>query len=366
MNYILCVSPLHILTAIAIKQTYFQNQKMKMILLDYSAGSEEMRDKLEQSGQFDSVIYFEGAKIWHRYEEKKNKLFVFSFLMKDARYLRDQGIDIYDISGLIFPYRDPLSTLIAKELFKNKIDCTYSYYDDGCAAYANENNVGMESQYPGRMELFFKVPIRYYIPHVAYMYSPGEYKHYEYFNIKKIEIPDDRDYLRTINGLFDYVEYQERSFIFFDQCGNDQTSERYVNTDSSILQLLNESFDKTELYVKKHPKRRGKLYENDGWAIYPVKQTVPFEISVLNMKNINEVTLMSGCSAACFTPKMLFGYEPRVVFLYKVLSNMFGEENISKLDVAVESLRVLYKDKKKICVPKSKEELYECLRRKEV
>ena len=67
--------------------------------------------------------------------------------------------------------------------------------------------------------------------------------------------------------------------------------------------------------------------------------------------------LMSFFSTASFTPKLLYGKEPYLIFL----DNMTGCEFLNSADF-VRGLKSLYRDPKKIMQPKSEDELFEIIK----
>ena len=74
----------------------------------------------------------------------------------------------------------------------------------------------------------------------------------------------------------------------------------------------------------------------------------------LNIQNIDDLVFVSKFSTACFTPKMLLGAEPTIIFVKNLYKNYVGTR-IS--DALIEKLRESYEHKDRIYVPNSYEEL---------
>lgn len=77
MIAILCTSPLHIMTAFSLKMNQLQNEDVQMILLDYSVDSEDLKEKILETGVFDAVHYLKAKSIFRKYA--KDKLFEQNF-----------------------------------------------------------------------------------------------------------------------------------------------------------------------------------------------------------------------------------------------------------------------------------------------
>lgn len=67
--------------------------------------------------------------------------------------------------------------------------------------------------------------------------------------------------------------------------------------------------------------------------------------------------LVSDFSMAQVTPKMIADKEPYLIFIYKLLYNNLNEKEINSFEKQIELIRSIYKDKEKIFIPGSLEEL---------
>ena len=87
---------------------------------------------------------------------------------------------------------------------------------------------------------------------------------------------------------------------------------------------------------------------------YHVPYIKPYDCWELLVNEINDNCrgFISVFSTAAFTPKLLYGLEPRVIFLYKLLSNEFYNA-----DNVVMRMKKIYKQPERICVPENIEQL---------
>lgn len=336
MISILCTSPLHIMTAIAIKNEYYIDKEVSLILLDYSYNIGEMIPRIKKTNIFYNVYFIHAKDIFIKYNSRKS--FMFYFLVNGKKIITQSGLELKKIDELLFPYRDPITTVIAKYLGDN---CKYIYFDDGIASYVDPNVV--ICQHPSRIEHnVFSITDEYYNPKVGYFFSP------ELSEIsiekRKIEIPRSTDYIDIVNYVFGYENFPSRKVIVFDQCDN-TTQDTGMDKDEvySLISYIKKAFDIKDVYVKKHPKRTGVYYEAAGLDILPVKSGVPFEVCILNEKNINELVLVSDFSTASFMPGLLFDAKPRLIFLYHSM-NFYKEKEKIEFDKFIKKFKMLYSE----------------------
>jgi hypothetical protein len=130
------------------------------------------------------------------------------------------------------------------------------------------------------------------------------------------------------------------------------------NTDNfkdSILQYTS--------LVRKRVYEKGGIYrphpnEDTLWAMESRRSAANFlelswELGVAPYLNSHDI-LISYFSSACFVPKVLFGREPTLIFLYK----LFDEEFLGA-EVFIEKFRTLYTLDNKVIVPESLNQLME-------
>ena len=87
-----------------------------------------------------------------------------------------------------------------------------------------------------------------------------------------------------------------------------------------------------------------------------------WEIMCANIDFSNKI-LISHCSTALYTPKFIFDQEPIVIFLFDMLVDdvLQSLNQMHAFEIFVDRLKETYRDKEKVFLPKSKEELLEYL-----
>ena len=86
---------------------------------------------------------------------------------------------------------------------------------------------------------------------------------------------------------------------------------------------------------------------------------VPFESLLADIDTENFI-LITTDSSATLTPKYMFDKEPYVIYLYHITQNRL-ESDIQNRDQLVQNLKNMYKNKEKIFVPNTLEELRDIL-----
>ena len=350
MKVIICSSPFHILLSFALKEQYYSKDEVSILLMNYSADADKLYVKLKETSIFKEIYFVKDKKLFIKYNS--SYIYRVYFLKYGNKLLDDINFPWRDVDELIYPYHDPILYLIARNQLINNIKCKYSYYDDGTAAYVDYKNALVEKA--GKIETLFNVPLRVYRPDRLYLVAPNIFDKKGYCNIIKLTLPKTDEFVNKVNDFFGYVKCEHRRYIFFDQCTNVEGGVLDNEELAGVFHFLKENFHRHEIYIKKHPKRKKTVFEENGWDIFPQDCFVPFEVCLLNEK-VDNLVLISDFSTATIMPKLLFESEPTVVYLYKVLS-LFKGNNRNHVCRLVDKLKCIYKDTNKIIVPSTFDE----------
>lgn len=124
----------------------------------------------------------------------------------------------------------------------------------------------------------------------------------------------------------------------------------------NIVSWMRPYQDKT--LVRPHP-RDTDLDLYDGFALDTKGEMWELMISQMDM---DRILLMASYSTAQVTPKLLYDKEPWLVFTYH-LATASSEESKSRYDLLVKELSDTYRNKHRIMVPNSVQELSDCLKK---
>jgi hypothetical protein len=117
--------------------------------------------------------------------------------------------------------------------------------------------------------------------------------------------------------------------------------------ENKVLEILKEHFG-NRLILRRHP-----IMKNEKKGDFRYDEDYDMWELVVAERITNNNILISSYSTAQMTPKLLFGKEPRVVFLYNILS---PQKNI-RLEQSYTDFNNLYCNAQRVIAPKTIEEL---------
>lgn len=191
--------------------------------------------------------------------------------------------------------------------------------------------------------------------HKRYVYEPSLIRVPQSGEINRISKIDKNDYdLKwKINSIFGYEEeldsFSGKKIIILEQAPRKEPIDMV-----GLWTKISGYIDKKVTIVKAHPRQKESILREVGFSMYE-RYTIPWEVLSFN-QNMSDKALFSIFSTACVYPKLMYGEEPRVILLYKLIDNdytFFGNGMVS----FVEGVRELYSDKDKFFIPNTWGEL---------
>ena len=235
-----------------------------------------------------------------------------------------------------------------------------NYYEDGTASYFLDL---IKWEYPlYQRVLYFLVgnhlkkayPNKIYLNNVK-MYIGGMSN-----NVCQNLLIDENDicYKNMIKAIFpiDVHKYLDKKTIYFTQPL--YTIKGYNSKVKTLLDdVENHIFSMNRLILRIHPldKSDYNLPENSL-----DRESGSWEIVCEEAVSNNSV-LVGYYSTAQFTPTLLFKKEPYILFLYKLLPELYNGYKLVQMEKTVSLLESQYKDKRKIMIPKSMEEMIDMM-----
>lgn len=161
-----------------------------------------------------------------------------------------------------------------------------------------------------------------------------------------------KEYRQMISEIFyksGKSTYQSKSIVYLTQ--------PYDEIDKGLSESVRKAVDKLKQFekcgiVRKHPRDNMNIdigfqqdCTNSIWEL------------VCDKEITNKHILISLCSTAQIMPKILYGKEPWIVFLYEMFSYK-NNPNVKRTFAQItDRIKAAYVDKNKICIPKSEDEL---------
>ena len=171
----------------------------------------------------------------------------------------------------------------------------------------------------------------------------------------------DSEFIRIMNDI-----YSDSSKNEMENCKCVYFHQPYISEDKSIMKKIDEeenqivqqlqNYFKEGFYIKLHPRDDLSLFPN----CQKLNSNVPWEVMVLNKKNISDMLLVGGPSTTLVTPKITFDCEPYVLYLgvlFQYWKDFSTEDDGNNIDLLFNSIKQLYRNKEKFLIPESKIEV---------
>ncbi len=231
------------------------------------------------------------------------------------------------------------------------------WYDDGLSSYCvSPRSFGHGVFYDSVMKML-KLAHYKYRPGRLYVNNSRMAKTKD-FTIHSLPLLDSKNPASCeLKQVFGYSEEKSRLKSFkLIVLGQVLNSMQGYNGDE-MLHLLNESgMNKQDILIRKHP--RDKADYSDYNVDFGDNM---WELECMEAVREEQV-LVSCCSTAQLTPKLLANKEPYLVFLFKLCLNN-DSPLISVNTDAVNTIKEMYVNKEKICIPENVNELSEFINR---
>lgn len=309
------------------------NYSADLIVLNAFDGAKEIVDILKKGSVFDSV--------WLIEKRKKNTHFkTFIHLLFPKNNIKEY-ISCYDFENKYDYINTPKYSNVIASIWQMNKKAKLQLLDEGLATY--NATVALESHstlYRNFYRFFngfkdFNDYKRVYVNNLDFVIS----KNSKYCQIPK-SLKIKKEIFSNFNGLIN--DEIEKNIIWFDQYYEEHNKKKVIETTLEELKKY-----KDEILFFPHPR---KPYTADDFLCQKEKNL--WEIRLINDETINNKCLITYNSTACFSPKIMFDYEPYIIMVYS-LDNTHSRN----FDENVNRLLNIYRDKEKIMIPKTEEEL---------
>ena len=331
-------TPLHVLNVLS----FVLSRNIKnsdLFLVCQFPGSEKIADKVTEKGVFEHVYTI------HNYRIKQHellKVFVGALFPKAfINYLTGEKVKTKNYDDVYISVPTRITDIF---LFACKKGYKLYGYDDGMGSYIKHDyTIQLGSKYLKYLNLIGRKRVDY---KTLYLRSISLFNGNDEYSIEPLldKQLDDSE-LQLINDVFSYTTPKEeyyQKFIYLNQPSVDFPNPS-LHDEVEIKLLNNTRLDKDQLIVRLHPRET----DTSKYTHYSI-DTTNQQWELLCREKVNDNTTIIGLfSTAQFTPKMLYDLEPNVVFTYRLFSDIPGSQ-IEQFDALVELLRNSYKDKTKI------------------
>ena len=357
-----CTTPYQIITAI----NYVLGRKLEadIYIVPQFKDSVSVAENLGKLSIFNHVFLVDTSKI-EMYKKRKCKVFLHLGIV--INYLRIKSIvsrfysDDIIYQELYVSSKANIGRLLRLYYIKKRYDFQTIYFDDGESSYDNRNII-----YPSTIDyiiqrlLFGEKAV--HINSNLLLYSPQLYKELNPNSKIPVTLLDpikqDEESRQLFNKVFKFTEssYIKEDVIILDIIKEENLLKNESNIINKIYSLIINKFGKENTIIKKHP--RDNAEEIIDYKYYR-NQTIPFEVLLLNM-NLQNKILITISSTAVTIPKLLFGQEPKVIYLGNLVKTKQG--NIANKKGYYEACRKMYSNPDYFMIPKTVEEFEQIIK----
>ena len=324
------------------------NYESDLILLNAFNGAKEIVEILKKENSFSNVYIIERFKN----EGLLHSISSFMDIIIPNRYINKSGIldnlsNKYDY--LVVPKVSKITLSIWLLNKKAKIQL----FEEGMGTYYGGKHMCYE--YGTHQDLYQKLNGNKQFSDYEAVYL-NDSRLYQDSDIDKvIEIPKyNKKYLEELKDKFSNVAFKDTNKNIY-WIGQYLIG---VNSGDNINETITNCLDKHKKDVIFCPHPRIKIDIDE--SIEKLEFNKIWELSLLNINNIENKCFLSIYSTAIFSAKLLYDQEPYMILTIKLLKNE-ENEHFKTMENIIELFKKTYRNPEKIMMPETIEELKGCI-----
>ena len=292
------------------RRTVLKNRAAELLITDMTPGLPAYQPRLAETGLFDRVLLGKTAEWNKKYAVAKGDTLSEGF--RDAQTVFRQALsdELAGYSEIYFSNFDPFARLLACWYYP--LPCSFFWYEDGFSTYVidylRENRAPI-NRHPEGTKIRDKLAgVLLYEPRLA---MRGD-------RLPNLRPPkasrEDEALKELLNEVFDYKRPEVTGkFLFLEQSFR---AEGIPTNDIALMRLCQQTVGPDRFLVKPHPRNPENLPLQLGLTRkYP--SAAPWELFLLN-EEPDAFTLLTVCSNAALTGRLVFGLDPPTVMLYRL------------------------------------------------
>lgn len=349
-----CSTPYHVFVSICIVMQ-LKNGDNDLILLNHSSALSNIYDNIKKEKIFKKIFFIDSIKFEMKeknYNTARKLISLLKYYKKPFDYLPRM---FFDYDEFYSCGHERITDIANIACHKGNKSIKNYLYEEGIASYTPEDI--KNSKIKNYFNKIMGCKYLNYENNVIYLFFPDLAEKNFYSKIIEIQI-EEKKIKKLLNKVFLFNDCLINSkYIYLDQPIEDNYNYKFNEVDT----LLKNEFFVNNIAIKLHPRSK-----NDYKKIpyEKINSEAMWEMICLNNSVENKV-LISVYSTACFTPKILFGQEPQIIFLLDYEKISFnGPNNIKEKKHFIQRYMNLYSDSSKICIPKNIDELKNFLDKK--
>lgn len=318
-----------------------------LIILNAYNGATELAEIIKEKGIFNNVEVVNRVKIkgsFHLLKTIRDIIFPTKFLIRDYNFNEEDFKNKYDVICTSKFNR------LVEALWQTNSKSSLQIHEDGFGAYIDtyDNTI-----LPKSYRVLYRI-----MNHgkdvnsieAIYLNELDLYKGNRFDIIREIPKLNENYKLELLKDFRDFsmVEQKQKNIFWLAQID-------YIEKNMNMLLEYLSSCKENVVYCP-HPR-------NNTDNVFNFDVCIPkqiWELKILNMKNINDICLISAHSTALFSPFTLYGKEPFIIFTYRMIKGLSAKA-INKYDNFSNMLIKQYNTPEKIMIPNTIEEFKDCI-----
>ncbi len=350
----LCTTSFQIWGAVAFQMS--NRMKADILVFDDLNGYREIADGLRQTGLFDEVI---AVDFYGSMKSRKKQPVIVRRMLSAGRYA-DKLVDKNTVYERLYTSSAAVSkTVVIRGLMKRTENTGIILYDDGLGSYSDTGRVRTGSVRFRTMKKLFGWDESLLHPEKIMLYEPELYQGAEISCVEampRIELNErNRELLRKIFRVPEAdLHFPQKVMLFDTFRKSDSEDGRRMDV---LFSLITEICGADNVILKEHPRS---IKKSPAAVMRFPYSRVAVELVYAHQEDLEDKILVGLNSTALFTPKMIFGKEPRLIFLYRLISD--DPEITAKRDAYLGNLATMYEHPDRVLFPATRQELEDALR----
>lgn len=326
LNHVLFIvnSVYQLFNAVYIKDSLLQDKSADIILTDVTPSLKEYKTKLVETALFSRVLIAASKELNSKYSVGTQKEISEGFSKADLllKWVLDDELAQY--SQVYFSNFDTFTRMLACILYGQKTE--FIWVEDGFSTYVidflKEDRAAVNKNEKGNI-------IRQMVCR-ALLYEPGLC--FRKDKIPNCQIPkidkNDSRLKELLNCIFSYTKPEKNyPFIFLEQSFR---AENLKNNDLMLMEECQKAAGIENFVIKPHPRNT----ENIPFLMGLSRKfgcSAPWELFLLN-EDPKKISVITVCSNAALTGRILFGMDIHTIMLYKLFEGrvLWKEDEILK------------------------------------
>lgn len=299
-----------LLTAVHIKRTILDGRKVDLIVSDITPAMQGYVPRLAETGLFNRVIFAKIKDMNREFAVGKEKELTEGFRNAEQRLRWGLSQALSDYSEVYFSNFDIFTRMLACRYYDNS--CEFILYEDGFSTYVIDylrEDRALVNRHPEGGKIREKVK-------KALLYEPRLAMRNDKLRncaLPKISL-EDEGLKVLLNFIFDYKKPEEAAdFLFLEQSFR---AEGLKNNDIALMRECRDAVGSGRFMVKPHPRNPENLPFVMGLT-RKYTDAAPWELFLLNEGTAGR-TVITVCSNAALTGRIMFGMDMNTVMLYKL------------------------------------------------